>query len=311
MTTLVQRDVMCPLCGCPASPHLHLEHTTVCRCSSKNCGLQFAFPQPNEETLTSFYSELYYPSGHTAQGPQFENTPELTLRDLFRQLEKHIGGLAGLSLLDYGCGRGGLVSVANELGMQVAGIEPDRQARAVAASTGFPVYSSVDQLRQVKPGARFDAIVMWTVIEHLRAPWVELSRLRSLLHPRGWLLVSTMDIRCLRARVEGRRWENYENPTHLFYFDRISLEQTIRQAGFTNFSEWRIRLNYPQHGFSRRLLYKLSFSLRISDGLFFLCRASEGTGDNQILPAVAAFPASRETPERSVTSDLSRMKSES
>ena len=62
------------------------------------------------------------------------------------------------------------------------------------------------------PDPRFDLITLWTVIEHLRNPWSELARLHRFLRPGGWLLMSTMDIRRLRARAEGRKWGNYEIP---------------------------------------------------------------------------------------------------
>jgi SAM-dependent methyltransferase len=275
---MANHDVECPLCSQPANDRISLLHTTVWRCSSSKCGLEFAHPQLSEEALASAYSNLYYPGREAAQDPQFENTPKPTLRDFFRKLENRVGSLRGLRLLDYGCGRGALLEVAKEFGMQVAGIESDPQARvAASAIPDVLVYSSMDHLLSVEPNVRFDVIILWTVIEHLRTPWTELAQLRRLLQPAGWLLISTMDINCLRARIERGKWENYENPTHLYYFDRISLGLAIRRAGFADFSEWRLNLIYPQHGTLRRWLYELCFALRISDGLFFLCRqANEG-----------------------------------
>lgn len=272
---MATRIINCPLCGSPATDRMTLKHATVRQCTSPKCQLRFADPQPTTEALSAAYSDLYYPTEAAERQPQFGNTPEPTLRQLFQGLEKRIGDLRGLRLLDYGCGRGALLRVAMEFGMQVAGIEPDPQARSVAASvSGETIYPSIADLSQDEPEAQFDVVILWTVIEHLRIPWVELARLRRLLRPNGTLVISTMDIRCLRARIEGPRWENYENPTHLYYFDRVSLAQAIREAGFTDFSEWRLKIRYPQHGLMRWLFYEFCFSLRMSDGLFFLCRGT-------------------------------------
>jgi SAM-dependent methyltransferase len=250
-----------------------LPHTTVWKCNSGKCGLEFAHPQLAPDALASAYSNLYYPGHEAEKGPEFGNTPKTTLQDFFGQLEKRIGSLRGLRLLDYGCGRGALLEVAKEFGMQVCGIESDPQARmAAGAIPDASIYSNVDDLQRAEPNAQFDLVILWTVIEHLRIPWAELAQLRTLLQPGGWLLISTMDIHCLRARVERGKWENYENPTHLYYFDRTSLAHAIREAGFVDFSEWRLKLTYPQHGALRRWLYDLCFAMRISDGLFFLCR---------------------------------------
>jgi 2-polyprenyl-3-methyl-5-hydroxy-6-metoxy-1,4-benzoquinol methylase len=274
--------------------------------------LEFAHPQLTEEALASAYSNLYYPGRDAAQAPQFENTPKPTLHDFFRQLEDRVGSLHGLRLLDYGCGRGALLEVAKEFGMQVAGIESDPQARVAASEIpNVLVYSSVDHLQSVEPNVRFDVIILWTVIEHLRTPWAELAQLRRLLQPAGWLLISTMDIDCLRARIERGKWENYENPTHLYYFDRISLAQAIRKAGFANFSEWRLKLIYPQHGTVRRWLYDLCFALRISDGLFFLCRQAHE--DSEQIPGInrETLDIPQGSGQYSTVSPQSQMKSRS
>jgi 2-polyprenyl-3-methyl-5-hydroxy-6-metoxy-1,4-benzoquinol methylase len=310
---MANQNVECPLSGRTAALRISLSHTTVWQCNSKNCGLQFAHPQLSDEALSSAYSNLYYPGREAAQEPQFENTPKLTLRHLFRQLEKRIGSLRGLRLLDYGCGRGALLEVAKEFGMQFAGIEADPQARAVASSIlDASIYSSIDHLRCVEPNARFDLIILWTVIEHLRTPWIELAQLRSLVQPAGWFLISTMDINCLRTRVERGKWENYENPTHLYYFDRVSLEQVIREAGFADYSEWRLKLIYPQHGTLRRWLYELFFFMGISDGLFFLCRRTNEDARERISSVdPETLGAPQGSGEYSTVPPQSRMKSRS
>ena len=275
---MINTEVSCRLCGFPARSYFPLGHTTVWQCTSDGCGLQFADPQPNDEQLRLAYTNLYYPSGDTELNVRFENTPKSVLLQVFRGLERRLGSLKGLRLLDYGCGRGALCQVATELGMNISGVEPDEEARRVASSIpGASTFTNVGELLSAAPNVRYDIVVLWTVIEHLRVPWKELAQLRMLLRPNGWLLVSTMNIRCLRARVERERWENYENPTHLFYFDRTSLARVIRSAGFSEVSEWKLKIRYPHHDSPRRLLYTLSFPLGLSDGLFYLGRTSEAS----------------------------------
>ena len=266
-------EVKCSLCETQATLFLRLIHTDVWECRAPSCGLQFAFPQLGEEALARAYSHLYYPPAGNEDGITFENTPDRVLNQIFQKLEQRLGSLRGLQLLDYGCGRGKLLRAAKEFGMQPVGIEQDPQARAIAGRLpGAAIYANASDLRAAGEIGQFDVITMWTVIEHLRSPWEDLASLHSLLRPGGSLLISTMDISCLRARIERRRWENYENPTHLYYFDRISLSRTIQAAGFSNFSEWRLKLSYDHHGFARRWLYKMMFDLRLADGLFFVCK---------------------------------------
>jgi hypothetical protein len=166
-----------------------------------------------------------------------------------------------------------------------------------------------------QPRAEFDLIILWTVIEHLREPWVDLARLRALLSPGGWLYVSTMDIRCLRARLEGRRWEQYANPTHLFYFDNVSLRNALLTAGFSNPLRWYLKFRHPHHSILRRVFYSISSFLGLADGLIYICQedphgngeastdvvqsthiaASRGTETTEFNLLVQRMPVRRET----------------
>lgn len=279
----------CPLCGRPRNFVFALAHSVVWQCTSSDCGLQFADPQPSEEALERAYTDLYYPPEGAGE-VKFENTDDDTFRQAFRKIQARLGDLRGLRLLDYGCGRGALLRIAREFGMQPTGIETDSLACAAAAKIpGASAYAGLAELRASEPDARFDLIILWTVIEHLRNPWDELAHLRAILRPEGSLLIFTMDIHCLRARLERQKWESYENRTHLFYFDPKSLQRAAREAGFSESIHWRLKLRHPHHGIIRRWLYHITFALRLADGLYILCRAtSQRVRERSIEPIAAA-----------------------
>ena len=224
----------------------------------------------------------------------FENTDDDTFRQAFRKIQARLGDLRGLRLLDYGCGRGALLRIASEFGMQSTGIETDPLARAAAAKIpGASAYAGVAELKAAEPDARFDLIILWTVIEHLRNPWEELAHLRDILRPGGSLLIFTMDIHCLRARLERQKWESYENRTHLFYFDPKSLQRAAHEAGFSEAIHWRLKLRHPHHGVLRRWLYHITFALRMADGLYILCRNdSQHVREHSLQPIAAAESSS-------------------
>jgi 2-polyprenyl-3-methyl-5-hydroxy-6-metoxy-1,4-benzoquinol methylase len=280
-----QPQVICPVCGSGVVHRFSLPHTSVWECLASKCRLQFADPQLDDRNLNQAYKSLYYPL--ESNGSPIENTPESVLRQVFFQLQKCLGELAGLRLLDYGCGVGSLLRVAAEFATRPTGIESDAQARATAATvTGVPVYRNFEQLCAAERDTQFDIIVLWTVIEHLRRPWEDLARLRRLLSPAGSLLVSTINIRCLRARIQRHRWVQYRNPTHLYYFDPRSLARVIQKAGFKQFSQWHLRIRYPHHGLLRRSLHYASVAARLADGLFYLCRNSTFKAEEVTPPTV-------------------------
>jgi 2-polyprenyl-3-methyl-5-hydroxy-6-metoxy-1,4-benzoquinol methylase len=262
----------CPLCTEKAVRRLKLPHTEIWRCRSNSCRLEFASPQLDERELARLYRTLYYPATDDNVSAECKATSDSVLRQVLPQLEVSLGSLQSLRLLDYGCGRGPLLRIASDFGLSPVGIEPDPVARSFAAKQiGMPVYSNLADMCSKHPKTEFDLVVLWNVIEHLRQPWSELQEIRRVLSPTGRLLLCTMNTGCLRARIERGRWPIYEHPTHLFYFDRRSLEGVLRRAGFRIVQEWKPEIHYPHHGFFRRYFYWVSNSLGISDGLYYLC----------------------------------------
>ncbi len=264
---------LCPLCGSEAVRELNLSHTVIWKCRANNCGLEFASPQLEDHELAHVYSTLYYPATADSRPvKRREATPDSVLRQVLSQLEASLGTLKGLRLLDYGCGRGPLSRIAFDFGLAPVGIEPDPVARSIAAGrVGMPVYSSLAELCSKRPPAKFELIILWNVIEHLRRPWLELQEIRRFLRPTGRLLLCTMNTSCLRARIERGRWMSYEDPTHFYYFNRRSLERVLGSGGFQRVHEWKPKIHYPHHGTFRHCFYDVSTVFGVSDGLYYLC----------------------------------------
>jgi len=264
---------LCPLCRGEAKRRFGLGHTTAWACTSPDCGLFFADPQLDERSLTNAYAKHYYPPNGNGNAAVYENTPHEILRQTLDKAEAELGPLAGKSLLDLGCGVGGLCKVASEYGVRAVGIEPDANARQKACkSSGLRAYASLGSLRKAQPDTKFDIVTMWDVIEHLRQPWKDLDELSDLLRPDGWLLLSTPNAACLRARVERERWENMVNPTHFYYFTRESLEAVLRRAGFSEIAEWRFPIRYPGHARVRQLVHRALVSCRLQGQFVFVGR---------------------------------------
>lgn len=260
----------CPLCGGEAVRKFTLPHTTAWECRASSCGLRFAFPQLDEQELARAYSTRYYPSDNRSDA--YEETPPTVARQLLSQLEDVVGNLKGSRMLDYGCGRGPISAVAPEFGLIPTGIEPDPVARSAAAEQlRMSLYASLDELRSDRATPQFDLILLWQVIEHLRLPWHDIQALRSLLSPRGKLVIGTMNANCLRARVERSRWTHYLNQTHFYYLDRTSLQRILSFSGFSHVTEWKPKFRYPQHGVMRRRLYEATSAFGVADGLYYLC----------------------------------------
>ena len=281
--------VKCPLCGASAAKHLVLFHTSVWRCTGFRCRLQFAFPQLDDQCLEAEYRQSYYPESRGDSTALHKNTSVQILRQFFECLRDQLGDLSGSRLLDYGCGRGALCHLAQDYGLRATGIESNLEARAEVISRGdFAVCASLEKLRLAEPKARFDMIILWDVLEHLREPWQELGKLRGLLKPGGWLVVSTPNAKSLKTFWLRERWANYANTTHFYYFCRQSLKAVFRSSGYTELAEWRWHIRYPHHGLVRRALHHLLAVCRLHGELLFAGRLERPAGPATTLSAQPA-----------------------
>lgn len=151
---------------------------------------------------------------------------------------RHLSRLpeSGGRLLDVGCGNGGFLSLAQQAGWTVQGIDFDQGAVQAARSRGLDVscgdIDSLDGLEQA-----FDVITLSHVIEHVHAPLDMLARLYRLLRPGGILWLETPNLHSAGARRYGKAWRDLDPPRHLVLFNRTSLVTALRQAGFHSITQ--------------------------------------------------------------------------
>ncbi|MFL5496386.1 MAG: methyltransferase domain-containing protein [Gemmatimonadales bacterium] len=246
--------IQCPLCQSSAQARGDHMGRQVLRCSASRCRIEFLYPQPTAEELRELYQAAYYRPGAPNQANTYLNTPPQVADGLVTSLTARLGSLRGLRILDFGAGVGEFATRLASAGGLVECVEPDPEAQRQLAQRGLRGYPNLDALVAGEPNARFDLITAIEVVEHLEDPVAYLQRLARITRPRGALFLSTPNFESLRARVMGLRWEQYQNPTHLFYFTYGSLAGALRAAGFANVWRLRTRAVYPSHGFARRLL---------------------------------------------------------
>jgi 2-polyprenyl-3-methyl-5-hydroxy-6-metoxy-1,4-benzoquinol methylase len=166
--------------------------TVVCA----ECGLMRTQPMPNDTELEAYYRSEYRADYQMASSvpPRFHTTRSMRdARARLARLDPYIQ--PGRRVLDFGCGSGEFLKLAQDRGCTVLGIEPGEVFARYARDThGIDVINAPWQAVDL-PDGQFDLITSNHVIEHLRAPVDAIGAMARWLAPGGALFLSVPDMR--------------------------------------------------------------------------------------------------------------------
>lgn len=182
------------------------------------------------------YEHAYFEGGpgSGAGYGNYQAQADWRLEKAARQV-RELGAAAGLSagrVLDVGSGYGFFRKALAEAGFAHDGVEVSAHARQAAQRLfGLDTFpgSLGDHARAWS--ARYDAVTLWDVLEHVAEPSELLAQAFECLVPGGTLAVKTPNLRCPEARVFGPHYHSLKRE-HLVYFTPDSLVAFAEQAGF-------------------------------------------------------------------------------
>ena len=198
-------------------------HAQIVEC--RHCHYVYANPRWTPDELIDAYQAV-----EDETYAQEREGRELTFQRHLDHMSRYVGAGDGRKLLDVGAYIGVFVEIAQKAGWDAFGIEPSEWGVDVAQQKGLPVIQgTLDS--PVLQGKQFDLVTMWDVIEHVADPRAELAKAYQLLKPGGWIVVHTMDIDSLMAKLMGGRWP-WLMTMHVHYFSQRTLGEMLEQVGF-------------------------------------------------------------------------------
>lgn len=153
-----------------------------------------------------------------------------------------VKNLNGYRILDFGGGRGEMALSLQKFGAKVVVVDP--YSCKQLKEKGL---TAVPTLTDLAGGETFNGVIAIDVIEHLLTPWDELYLIRQLLGSQGFLYLSTPNGSSLNASINGSKWREALNPSHLLLFTPKSIELALKKAGFTNFQRLSWRVDYSEN----------------------------------------------------------------
>lgn len=223
----------CPLCqnehisSVFSAEDYTVSHEIFAVWECNNCTLRFTQNVPSAADIGRYYqSENYISHSDTASGfinKLYHQVRKRTLVQKEKLVKKMTGKKSG-TILDVGCGTGAFLHTMKEAGWQITGLEPD----PVAAANAMELYNiqpmSSEKLYDLRPGS-YDAITLWHVLEHVHDLHGYMTKLKSLLKPRGKLLIAVPNYTSYDASKYQQYWAAYDVPRHLYHFSPASMKK--------------------------------------------------------------------------------------
>ena len=229
--------VSCDLCGSSENDTImskagvvydHVFNIVRCR----QCGHVFVNPRLSDETINALYDEEYY------QGRGFDHTIDYAehlegdaLQERFRDeiltLREAAGSLRDMSILDIGCGSGGMVRALRAHGADAVGFDTSTSAQRLCKQYATPmVATTLEEL--YGSHRRYDIVTAVEVIEHTFSPLAFLESVSRLVRPGGILFIGTGNWNLVRLDP-GTPYVMPEG--HIHYLTPVTLGEYFRKAG--------------------------------------------------------------------------------
>jgi 2-polyprenyl-3-methyl-5-hydroxy-6-metoxy-1,4-benzoquinol methylase len=179
-------------------------------------------PQPSLENLSKYYESNEYIS-HT-------DNKKGIINSLYQQVKKRaLQSKSSLiyklnegegSLLDIGAGTGDFLKTAKDKGWEINGVEPNENARDLAASKNIILKKSIEDFT----GNTFDVITLWHVLEHLPNLEETIHKIENLLAPGGTLIIAVPNYNSFDSNYYKSHWAAFDVPRHLWHFSQSAMK---------------------------------------------------------------------------------------
>ena len=228
----------CPICGnqtfnsfLSCKDYL-VSHEDFIIQECQNCNFRLTNPRPDAHSIGSYYkSEQYISHNDTSKGlinsvyRVVRNYTLQTKLNLINTLNKGVG-----NILDVGCGTGAFLETCQAKGWKVTGMEPDADARGIAAEKlNSAIYTDLNALVGT---AQFNIITLWHVLEHIADVNTIVEQLHQLLTEGGTILIAVPNSDSYDAAYFKEYWAAYDVPRHLHHFTPSTIQLLFNKHGF-------------------------------------------------------------------------------
>jgi 2-polyprenyl-3-methyl-5-hydroxy-6-metoxy-1,4-benzoquinol methylase len=193
---------------------------------------------PVPENLSSYYKSEDYishtDSKKTVIDKIYQTVKNITLKRKLRLINECLLHQNSISrpeknILDIGAGTGDFLKVCKVNLWNVFGIEPDMEARNIAAKKGVLLHKDLSHFTDKK----FEIITLWHVLEHVENLEEYISTLEKLLSKNGTLIIAVPNYKSYDAKYYSKFWAAFDVPRHLWHFSETSISKLFAPVNLT------------------------------------------------------------------------------
>ena len=201
------------------------------------CGFVYLSSQLSHHSLNEFYGSGEYQSvcmGGLNDQKHFElekNVMSKCFVDVFDSLDI---SLSNASIMEIGCGSGGILAALAERGCSVEGFDLDPERIEFGKKMGVENLFVADALDpNTKFQKNYDWVIISNVLEHLFDPNQFLMLLQQKFSKSSINVKIIIDVPNLEGlSFYGQKTTDFFHVAHLWYFSPITLEKMLKDAGF-------------------------------------------------------------------------------
>ena len=176
---------------------------------------------PVPKNLASYYKSENYISHTDSKKSLLDKVYQIVKNTTLKRKLKLIDSFktSSKNILDVGSGTGDFLKVCKNNSWSVFGVEPNLDARNIAAKKGITLQENLSELKNIQ----FDVITLWHVLEHVEDLSAYISILNKLLCKDGKLLIAVPNFKSEDANYYKEFWAAFDVPRHLWHFSQTSI----------------------------------------------------------------------------------------
>lgn len=203
--------------------------------SCNDCGMQYA-SEFNRDDIKSYYNDKYYGEKSSGRTECWIAANKAVYHRLSLDCLKHKAKIG--KLLDIGAGTGAFL-------IEIAARSPQTQLYATESSAdackslserfkNITVINSEDFIPS-NFADKLDVVTMFQTLEHVENPGETLKNAFSCLAPGGMIFITVPNRNSWQRLFRGmKKALCYTEPTHIQFFDILTLEIMLKNNGFTD-----------------------------------------------------------------------------